>query len=286
MTGREREDLRRLFSAPLREFTAVRDQLVRELRANGKADEAGTIAKLRKPSVALWIANQLARLAPADVEALVEATERLRQGQSVGLRGASAVELREAIRARRDALARLADAAGRAGLEMGTRLTFALQRRVESTVQAAAAEEPESLLKGLLEKELQPSGFDGLLGASSPSEGGIVHPEIAARPAVPDEAAARPRRKQEAAARADALRKKEEAAARADALRRKEEAAARAHALRRAEREAHRLEAGARKLDQRAAAREHEAARARQEADAARREADEAAARALALRGR
>jgi hypothetical protein len=256
---KESEHLRRLFAAPLREFTAVRDQLVRELRTKGKADEATSIAKLRKPSVALWIANQLARLALADVEALIEATVRLRHGQSAGVRGASADELREAMRARRNALARLADVAERAGLETGTKLTLALRRRVESTAQAAAANEPESLLKGLLETELQPSGFEGLLGAASPSEREIVQHEIAGRPPRPDEAAARARKK--------------------------EEAAARAHALRQAEREAHRLDAGAKKLDQRAAAREQEATRARQEADEARRKAGEAAARALALRG-
>jgi len=257
-TGKESEHLRRLFAAPLREFTAVRDQLVRELRTNGKADEATRIAKLRKPPVALWIANQLARLAPGDVEALIAATVRLRHGQS-GVRGASADELREAMRAQREALARLADVAERAGLEAGTKLTLALRRRVESTVQAAAADAPESLLKGMLETELQPSGFEGLLGAASPSEREIVQHEVAGRPPRPDEAAARARKK--------------------------EEAAARAHALRQAEREAHRLDAGAKKLDQRAAAREHEATRARQEADEARRKADEAAARALALRG-
>jgi hypothetical protein len=255
--GLESEHLRRLFAAPLREFTEVRDQLVRELRTKGKADEATGIAKLRKPPVALWIANQLGRLAPGDVEALIEATVRLRQGQS-GARGASADELREAMRARRDALARLADVAERAGLEAGTKLTLALRRRVESTVQAAAAAEAESLVKGLLETELQPSGFEGLLGAASPSEREIVQHEIAGRPRKPDEAAARARKKEEAA---------------------------RAHALSQAEREAHRLDAGAKKLNQRAAAREQEATRARQEADEARRKADEAAARALSLRG-
>jgi hypothetical protein len=145
---------KRLFEVPPAEFTKARDALVRELREKGKADEAKEVAAMRKPAAALWIANQLARLAPDDVKALIHATERLRKGD----------DLRQAMQEQRDALTRLSDAAGRAALEIGTQLSPSLQRRVQSTVQAAATTEPEALREGTLEHELEPVGFEGLAG--------------------------------------------------------------------------------------------------------------------------
>jgi hypothetical protein len=201
MAESESEHRRRVFAAPLREFTAVRDQLVGELRAKGMADEARSIANLRKPPLALWVANQLARLAPAEVKALIEATAHLRHAQTGAVHGTSADELREAMRAQRDALARLAEVAGRAALEAEAKLTLALQRRVQNTVQAAAASEPQALREGVLEKEMQPSGFEGLLGAALP-----------ARDATADRA-----RKKEDAVRAQELQKAEREAQQLDA---------------------------------------------------------------------
>ncbi len=187
-------------------------------------------------------------MASADVEALIQATASVRNAQTGGTQ---AGELREVMRAQRDALARLLDAAGRVAREAGTSLTLALQRRVQNTVQAAAAGQPQSLKDGLLETELQPSGFEGLLGAE-PTR--TVRDEK--HPLEPDPAADRARKK---------------------------EAAARAHALQEAQREAGQLGEKAKKLEQHAAALEREAARAREDADEARRKSDEAAALVLEL---
>ena len=150
---------KRLFAVPPAEFTKERDALARALREKGKADEAKEVAALRKPTAALWIANQLARLAPDEVKALIHATERLRKGD----------DLREAMRQQREALAKLADAAGRAALEAGTQPSLALQRRVQNTVQAAAATAPDALREGTLEHELEPVGFEGLAGVPMPA---------------------------------------------------------------------------------------------------------------------
>ncbi|MCA1827393.1 MAG: hypothetical protein ABR567_09865 [Myxococcales bacterium] len=150
---------KRLFEVPPAEFTKARDALVRELREKGKADEAKEVASLRKPSTALWIANQLARIAPGDVKALIHATERLRKGD----------DLREAMHEQREALTRLSDAAGRAALEAGTQFSLALQRRVQNTVQAAATTAAGALREGALESELEPVGFEGLAGVPMPA---------------------------------------------------------------------------------------------------------------------
>ena len=259
MPAKKRESQRHLSVAPLRDFIQVRDALARELRGKGELEEARLIAGMRKPPVGLWIANQLARLAPDDVKALVEASARLRRAQSAG--GASGDLLREAMRAQRESLARLADAAGRAALEAGTRLTLELQRRVQNTVQAAAVSEPEALREGSLAKELMPAGFGELLDHAG-------------------EPAAEPKKKEPAhpAKENEASRKQEQAAARA---REKEQA----RALHAAQEEVRRLEAAAQKLEEHAASLDEKAARAREQAEAARREASAAAARVLALRG-
>ena len=149
---------KRLFAVPPAEFTKERDALARELRSQGKDEDARLVAAMRKPAAALWIANQLSRLAPDDVKALIHATARLQKGD----------DLREAMHAQREALTKLMDAAGRAALEAGTKLDLALQRRVQNTVQAAATTEPEKLREGALESELQPVGFEGLAGVPLP----------------------------------------------------------------------------------------------------------------------
>ena len=269
MPAKKRESLRRLSVAPLRDFIQVRDALARELRGRGELEEARLIAGMRKPPVGLWIANQLARLAPDDVKALVDASARLRRAQSAG--GASSEVLREAMRAQREALARLAEAAGRAALEAGPRLTLELQRRVQNTVQAAAVSEPEALREGSLEKELMPAGFGELLEAEEapqaahPGREHGVHLQKSAEREQKDKAAAERAKKEEAAARAHAKEL--------------------ARALAEAEGEAHRLDAQAKKLEAIAKDRALEATRARERADEARRSAEAAAKRAGELRG-
>jgi hypothetical protein len=148
--------MRHLSDVPPDDFVKARDALVKELRAKGQDDEAKAVAKLRKPPVALWIVNQLFRNAPAEVKALIAATGKLRGGAG----------LREAMQEQRDALARLSEAAGRAALRAGTKFTPELQRRVQTTTQSAAVAEPEALLQGSVEHELEATGFEGLAGVA------------------------------------------------------------------------------------------------------------------------
>jgi hypothetical protein len=135
----------RLYQVPLGEFVKARDALARELRDKGEADEAKRIATLRKPAAALWVANQLARAAPKEIGALITATARARHAQAAATHGKGGDELREAMREQREALQRVSHAAAAAALSAGMTPNLALQRRVQSTVQAAAASDPEAL---------------------------------------------------------------------------------------------------------------------------------------------
>src|SRR5438552_1770612 len=74
-------------------FTAARDEQARRARASGDADLAGTIKKLRRPTVSAWLVNLLAREDGGQVDALLELGQSLREAH----------ETKEAVRARREA---------------------------------------------------------------------------------------------------------------------------------------------------------------------------------------
>lgn len=253
--------LARLYAAPLDEFVSARKALVRELQAAGKDDESQRIAGMRKPSKALWLANQAARSAPKEVRALIEATRRIGEAQR---KGRSGDELRAAMRDQREALVTLVAAAqvkGDAGIE----------RRIHDTLQAAAMADPEALSEARLEAELQPSGFEALLA------GGIA-------PAHAREKAARKGRGKDRSDTADAKERererraaeKEAAKAESHAQKLEEKAAKAEKTAAEAEADAARAREAASKLEAKAQAARAEASSQRAEADTARAESNRA----------
>jgi hypothetical protein len=165
--------LAELFAKPPAEFTAARNLLAKELRTGGDEEEAKRVLALRRPTAALWAANQLARRDEEALEALVEATDRMRKMQGRG----SGDELREAMADQRAALARLESAAEAALREAGLSVSQAALRAVQRTLQAAATGDRDlraALRKGQLESELEPSGFEALLGAAPARSGAPV----------------------------------------------------------------------------------------------------------------
>jgi hypothetical protein len=138
-----------LFVVPLDQFTATRDALAQRVKAEGDADEAKRVAKLRKPSVAAWALNRAARSNPNLVSGLIDSHKMLRQaGSRQGVEKASV--------ARRQAVAALTDAA-MAELDKGSLQT---RDRVNRTLLAVAtdADGEADLIAGTLVRELEPSG--------------------------------------------------------------------------------------------------------------------------------
>ena len=245
-----------LFEVPPARFTQARDALVKELRAAGKDAEAKSVASLRKPTAALWVTNQLARIAPAEVEGLIDAAQRMRRAHQTG----SGDELREAMRAQHDAALGMSRAAQAAASRIGARASLDLLRRVQETAQAAAISAPEALRSGTLEQELSAPGFEALSGT-----------RVAPAKARPRTATKTPRSDTSAAANRKHAREEQQ----------------------RFHRELRDAERTARELDQRAARAEEHARRAQEAADEARsdavdarRRAREAAEAALALRAK
>src|SRR5215213_4719152 len=131
------DEVDRLYAAPLDQFTDERNALVRKLRDEGRRDDAEAVRALRKPSVPLWVLNQLARERPDDVRALVAAAERLSKGAM--------------------------------DEDAGRRPTDGMVDRVAAMLRAAAAN-PDAradLAGGRLTSEPEQSGFEAMLGAAA-----------------------------------------------------------------------------------------------------------------------
>lgn len=138
-----------LYELDPEEFTAARDRLVRELKKTDK-DEAARVAKLRRPTVAAWGINVVARTHPKAVAALLKAGDRLRAAQEKALRG-DAGALRKATEERRRAVADVADLVAEVLGERASAQAGAVSATLEAaTVDPDVAELVEA---GRLDKE-------------------------------------------------------------------------------------------------------------------------------------
>ena len=135
-----------LYALPLEEFTQARNALAK-LQPDVKA--------LRKPSLAAWAVNQLARRHRRELDAFLDAAAALREAQL------GEGDVAGATRAEREALRRLVQLAG----EYAGSTQIA---KVRQTLQAAAVDEAaaEQVRAGRLERELEPAGFGSLLAAT------------------------------------------------------------------------------------------------------------------------
>ena len=251
-----------LYGLPLAEFTPARDALSKERTRGGDKAAAAAVKALRKPSVIAWALNQLARQAPGDVAALLEAGDRVRQAQTAALEGDPS-QLREASREEGVLVNGLADRALAILAEAGNAATPAQGERLAATLRAAATDAAagESLRQGILTTELSPAGF----GFDDLAEAVVPAPAPAGR-----------------RARREPIRRAEEP--RDDPRGAREAEAASARARRQVEAQVRRLEAEAERAEDRGARLGEEAERAEERARVARAQAEEAVERAKALR--
>lgn len=151
-------EIDRLYGLPLADFTKERDALARRLRADGSRDEATEVGAMRKPVLAAWVVNRLARERRDDVRALLDAAEALRKGKP---------EADEDFRTRADELVR----AGRELLAAeGRTASDAVVRDVATTLRSAAAADPELLTSGRLTDPVEATGFEAMAGAVAPAK--------------------------------------------------------------------------------------------------------------------
>lgn len=153
------DELARLYGLPLEEFVVARDQSVRAARKAGDKETASAIAALRKPTVAAWVVNQLARRNRHDVDLLLDSGKRLLDAQRTSLEGGGRDQL-DAARTSLDASVTRLSAAARELLHESA--GEAMLARIAETLRAAALS-PEGrplLASGTLAKELRETGWD------------------------------------------------------------------------------------------------------------------------------
>jgi hypothetical protein len=269
----------RLYALDPEEFVAARDAAVKVLRGDGKRSEAAAVAKLRKPSVAAWVVNRLARDEAGLLEALLDAGAKLREVQ---LAGAAAPDLRAAIAAEAKALDALMRPAVRIAGRPGAGRETALAR-ARDTLHAAALDPglADEVRRGVVVREQQAIGFP--LGAALPERpprpaGRTAKRKAAAEPEpAPSRDEVAEKRLERAAAAAAAAGEKLDRAE--DGLERASEELASAKA------ELARAQRALKAAETRAEGAERAAAAADRARGAAQRKADEAAARHRELGG-
>jgi hypothetical protein len=271
------DDVAELYSVPREEFLPARQRLVKRLRSEDDREAAAAAGALRKPTVAAWAVNQLARERREDIEGLIEVGRTVGRLQRKGPR--SQDELREATRDRRRRIDELTQAAEELLSNAGAGSSRATLDAVAGTLEAAVRDESarEQVLRGALDKELEPPVGFGDLSAlrlvpaeepEAPEEGAEAEPEAAAEPAADSADEARlARARKRAEQLAETAEELEE-----EAARRRQEAADRV-----------RVAVKTRDAADRA---EREAQQAEKEADLARKAADKAERKAIEARER
>ncbi len=165
------------------EFVAARTAAAKEARGQGDKELATAVTALRRPSVAAWSVNVLARERSELVTQVVELGDSLRQAQSL-LQGEA---LRDLARQRRRLVAGVTTEVRSLAADRGQRLSEQVARQVEDTLQAAMTDRDAAtaVRSGLLTASLSSTGLESLAE--------VLAVPLAASPAVaPPAAAPRP----------------------------------------------------------------------------------------------
>jgi hypothetical protein len=144
-----------LYGLPLEQFTDARNKLVRRLQESGDKENATVVRSLRKPSLAAWAVNQLARRHPVELRELMDLRDQIASGDAAAIRAAS-VEQRQLVSSLTERAQPILEEGGRSP---GRATLDAVSRTL---LAGGDEEERELILSGRLIRELAPSGFEGL----------------------------------------------------------------------------------------------------------------------------
>lgn len=251
----DRREIDDLWTLSLEDFTRARDELARKAKDQGDRESAKEIKALRKPSVAAWAVNQLARERASEIKKLLQLGGALREAQRKALEGGGADPLRSKVTERRRLVDGLTEAANGLLEAAGHPATRATLDRVSGTLTAATVDPDvgEAVGSGTVQRdEAPPSGLEEL--AALVPFGGTTSRSVRGAPS--------------AAARSRTARAKEKVA------RLEEEASEAEEEARGLRTEADRAARDADRAARRAAEAEERAARLRDRADEARKGAE------------
>jgi hypothetical protein len=146
-----------LYALQLERFTAERDALAKELAAAGDREGAARVKGLRKPVVAAWAVNVLAREEPEGVRELIELGDTLRSAHRRAVSGGDVEPFRAAAEERRKLVSDLTRRA-EAILARDGSPSAAAADAIAGTLEAATVDEEtgELLRSGRLTKPVRP----------------------------------------------------------------------------------------------------------------------------------
>jgi hypothetical protein len=160
----------RVYGVKPAEFVSVRGDLAKQARSAGDKDLAGQIQSLRKPTLAAWLVNALAREESDALAQLLDLGREMREEMGA----VDADGLRELTRRRHQLVSVLVDQARALGAASGLRVADEAARSVRATLEATLSDGDSSaeVAEGCLSEPLEPTGFGfgfGLGGDSPPS---------------------------------------------------------------------------------------------------------------------
>jgi hypothetical protein len=155
-----------LFQLPLTEFIGARKELAARLKKNGYAHDAESIKALAKPPISAWTVNQLYWHHREEFDELISTGQRFRKAQASG----KMVNMREALDARREALAQLSERATEILRDAGHNPSLDVLRRITTTLEALSsfASFSDNTIPGRLTQDVDPPGFDSF-GSFTPT---------------------------------------------------------------------------------------------------------------------
>ena len=148
-----------LYKQPLDAFTKARNALAKTLTG----DDRKAIASLLKPSVAMWVVNQLYWQDPSTYAALVDASEKLRAAHRAALSGRTVD-----TRAPEDMHKTTVEKAFARATGIAQKKGVALSDTVRDTVRRTLAAVPTDETPGRMVREPAPAGFSLLTGVKPP----------------------------------------------------------------------------------------------------------------------
>ncbi|MFD9307912.1 hypothetical protein ACFWCB_35430, partial [Streptomyces sp. NPDC060048] len=167
------------------EFTAARDAYVARARREKDTDAAAAIGRLRKPRLAVWAANLLARTRPDEAEALLRLGTELRRAH----RELDGGQLRALTHEQHRVIGAMARETGKLAAAAGEPLRETVLRELEQLYRGVLADEDAAGEWAAGRMATAPTGavgFDGL----EPAPGAAPRPAAPAPgPAAPPPAA-------------------------------------------------------------------------------------------------
>jgi hypothetical protein len=193
-----------LYALPPDEFTTARNERAKEAKAAGDKGLAQTIGKLRKPSSAAWIINQLVRHHADEIDQFLAVGAALREAQSQ----LDADQLKELSRSRHQVVSAVGRQARALGRQLGHPVSESVAGEVEQTLRAALADPDaaDAVAGGQLTRTLD---YAGLGDTRVDLTGAVAVPGTPApvrstgTPAAPAAAPAPPRKDAEERRRAE-----------------------------------------------------------------------------------